>query len=67
MQVRHFHLQKTEEAPPCVLALGLFDGVHVGHRALLDEAYGGVPQTADLAGHRGLRFRSLPSIPPAAN
>lgn len=36
MKVIHDCLAMTEPAPPCALTIGSFDGVHLGHRRLLD-------------------------------
>lgn len=37
MLVLH-HIRAEEKAAPCVAALGFFDGVHMGHRAVIETA-----------------------------
>ena len=50
MQVWHHTLETAPSFGPSVVTLGIFDGVHVGHKAILDEA------------HRRARDRGVPSV-----
>lgn len=44
----HPHHLKQEEAPACVMALGFFDGIHLGHQKVIQTA-------KDIAAEEGLQ------------
>lgn len=52
-----FYPLKKSDISPCVCALGTFDGVHIGHRALL-------ARTAQSAGERKLAFAVIVILRP---
>lgn len=35
--MNYYHNPVNTTFPPCIIALGKFDGIHVGHRKLIDE------------------------------
>lgn len=45
--LRHPHGKQKEDTPPCVLALGYFDGVHIGHQKVISTA-------RKIAGEKGI-------------
>ena len=47
MVIYHYPFKEKQNIPPCVLALGFFDGVHIAHRDLISRA-------RDIAHERGL-------------
>ncbi|KAB7707049.1 cytidyltransferase [Bacillus aerolatus] len=49
-------MQATVESAPCVLALGFFDGVHVGHRGILEAA-------KEAARQKGCKFSVMTFYP----
>ncbi|MDL2294523.1 riboflavin biosynthesis protein RibF [Ruminococcaceae bacterium OttesenSCG-928-D13] len=49
MRVVDLRQGRGPEDTPCAIALGLFDGVHLGHRAVIGKA-------AEIAARRGLRL-----------
>ncbi|MFC0188851.1 riboflavin biosynthesis protein RibF [Fictibacillus aquaticus] len=56
----HPHDFKKEQLPPCVLALGYFDGIHIGHQKVITTA----KQTADELGVMSavMSFHPHPSV-----
>ena len=50
-------LRRRSSAAPCVVAIGVFDGLHIGHRAILERAQ----REAAAAGQRMLVFTFEPT------
>lgn len=55
----HPHELKQSDVPPSVMALGFFDGVHLGHRKVIDTA-------KKIAEDKGLKCSVMTFYPPPA-
>ncbi|CAM3705285.1 bifunctional riboflavin kinase/FAD synthetase [Mesobacillus zeae] len=60
IKLQHPHSYKNDDFPPIAMALGYFDGVHLGHQQVIAEA----KRTADSAGMKSavMTFDPHPSV-----